>query len=133
MRNKATLIILLLIIPFGLYADFWDNPSSSLYNDLYTRTVVPVIIWNLNPLILILTLLRRRIPYFLFWFVIFLNVSLALVSLIPVIDVVQHYRGNKFNAYRWTLFVYVIIPLMISTLSIFIRHLTQKNTDRPNR
>lgn len=128
MSKRVILFVLLYFIPGILYADIWDNSTSSFYTAFYIYFVLPVLVWISNWIILGKSLMRKRISSGIFWAVILANILLALFSLLPLYeDLSSHGKEDGYTLF--VLLVLLILPLVISMWSIYVRKKRKYDND----
>ena len=88
---------------------------------IYTWSILPAILWILNLIISIKTILKKSVPKGLFWLINCLSIFLAFVLIFPVCIDISETGYKEFDNYGLTLILLIIVPLTISSIAIRIR------------
>lgn len=125
--EKKLLILIIAIISSDLaYAGISYLSNSNGWFLMYTWSVLPVILWITNLVIAIRTILKKSVSKWVFGFVNYLSIVLALMLTYPVyIDILEEGYQN-FDNYWLTLLFLIVIPLTISAIAIRIRWQSNK-------
>lgn len=118
MNKKLLTTIFILGCCTMCIADIGYLSYSDVFTLLYLYSILPVIVWLLNLFVTIQTLRGKMNSPVLFWTVNISSILLSMIMLYPVSIDISEMGMDAFEIYGLALIVFVMIPSILSLISI---------------